>query len=42
MSSPEPANGAFFADPDKSAEPEAQEAQPAPEPDATEAPAAES
>src|SRR5262245_31508517 len=38
MSSPEPANGAFFADPDKSVEPEAQEAQPALEPDAGKAP----
>jgi hypothetical protein len=38
MSSPEPANGAFFADPDKPAEPEAQEAQHSPEPVGDEAP----
>jgi hypothetical protein len=37
MSSPEPANEAFFADPAEPVTPEAQEAQPAPEPEATEA-----
>ena len=38
MSSPEAANEAFFADPGESETPEAQEAQPAPEPEAVEAP----
>ena len=38
MSSPEPANEAFFADPAEPVAPEAEEAQPAPEPEAKDAP----